>query len=49
MASSTKSTMEIANSVDPSDLFSAKGLVIVITGGGTGKSSLRLPSPQSIR
>lgn len=28
--------MNISNPVIPGDLFSAKGLVIVITGGGTG-------------
>lgn len=33
--------MDISTTLNPNDLFSAKGLVVVITGGGSGMS-LRL-------
>jgi hypothetical protein len=31
-------TMDVHASINPTDLFSAKGLVVVITGGGSGTS-----------
>jgi THO complex subunit 3 len=34
--------MDISTILKPNDLFSAKGLVVVITGGGSGMSLLRL-------
>lgn len=35
--------MDITRNIDPQDLFSAKGLVVVVTGGATGKSPGEYP------
>lgn len=40
-------TMDILSQINPSSLFSAKGLVVVITGGGSGATpSSKLPLPR---
>jgi hypothetical protein len=42
----TVATMDVHAPINPTDLFSAKGLVVVITGGGSGTSfKLRATPP----
>jgi hypothetical protein len=45
-------TMDVTTPIRPNDLFSAKGLVVVITGGGSGtllKLRATPPSPAPLR
>lgn len=37
--------MDPSQAVDPNAIFSAKGLVVAITGGGSGTSSIAPPLP----